>query len=182
MKRSIYIALTLIIVAGLSLQAQKTMQPSSPKKEPSGQGKAIAPAAGAAQKSISPSTPTKRQQSRRQGTGAAATGVAAGTAAGAIEGEEQVLDGYVVSLEDVLLGKARQLNADEAEQIFNQGRPLGFMAGETVYLVVNDDYSIASDKLYLHAKADRITVEGEAFNKGGMNFIRASDITSEPAE
>lgn len=113
-------------------------------------------------------TPTKK--------GATATKTQSG--ATTVKAMEQEFTGVIVALEDVLMGKARKLTPEEAQTTFNNKKPMGLMSGDNVYVVINKDFTVASDKLLARAKDDQVTVKGELFDKGGMKFIRATTFTS----
>jgi hypothetical protein len=121
-----------------------------------------------------PSTTAPAPAPKKSGTATKTPG-AAGTV---VKGMEQEITGYIVALEDVLMGKARKLTPEEAQSALKSKKPMGLMSGDNVYIVINKDFTLAADRMVAKAKDEQMIVKGELFDKGGMKFIRATDFTS----
>lgn len=86
--------------------------------------------------------------------------------------------GQVVSLNDIVMGGKGTVSKDEAKRLAENGNPIVFKSGKTIYFVYNEDGSFAGKKLANFAANEKVGVVGKTKKVNGLNVIIASMIES----
>ena len=91
------------------------------------------------------------------------------------------IKGKIISLNGLAMGKY-DVNKKEAADLVANGQALGFMVGEgkngKIYLVYNEDGTLASKKLSNYAANKYIGIQGKTKKVNGINIIIATMIES----
>lgn len=86
--------------------------------------------------------------------------------------------GQVVSLNDLVLNGKGRVTKDQAKELAEQGNPIVFLSGKTVYFVYNEDGSFAGKKLANYANNETVGIVGITRKVNGLNILIASMIES----
>jgi adenylylsulfate kinase-like enzyme len=88
------------------------------------------------------------------------------------------IKGQVVSLNDLVLNGKGRITKDQAKELAEQGNPIVFLSGKTVYFVYNEDGSFAGKKLANYANNEVVGIVGKTKKVNGLNILIASIIES----
>jgi len=88
------------------------------------------------------------------------------------------IKGQVVSLNDLVLNGKGRITKDQAKELAEQGNPIVFLSGKTVYFVYNEDGSFAGKRLANYANNEVVGIVGKTKKVNGLNIIIASIIES----
>ena len=92
------------------------------------------------------------------------------------------IKGKVVSLTNVIMGKAGSVSKDEAMKMADKGDPIVFMVGEgkkgKIYFVYNTDGTFGSKNLAKYAANKFVGIVGKTKTVNGINYIVAEMIES----
>jgi len=86
--------------------------------------------------------------------------------------------GQVISLNDLVLNGKGRVTKDQAKELAEQGNPIVFLSGKTVYFVYNEDGSFAGKKLANYANNEVVGIVGKTKKVNGLNILIASIIES----
>lgn len=91
---------------------------------------------------------------------------------------QKPIQGQVVSLNNIVLSGNGKVTKEEAKRLAENGSPIVFKSGNTIYFVYNEDGSFAGKKLANFAGNDKVGVIGKTKKVNGLNIIIATMIES----
>lgn len=90
---------------------------------------------------------------------------------------QKPITGQIVSLNNILMGGNGTVTMDEATKLANNGNPIVFKSGNTIYFVYNEDGSFAGKRIAKHAGTAKVSITGKTKKVKGINIIIMSSIT-----
>ena len=91
---------------------------------------------------------------------------------------QKPIEGQVVSFNDLVMGGKGKITKEQAEKLAENGNPVVFKSGNTIYFVYNEDGSFAGKKLAKYANNEKVGIIGKTKKVSGLNVIIASMIES----
>lgn len=88
------------------------------------------------------------------------------------------IKGQVVSFNDLVMGGKGTVTKEQAKELAENGNPIVFKSGKTIYFVYNEDGSFAGKKLANYANNANIGIIGKTKKVNGINIIIQSMIES----
>jgi FtsZ-interacting cell division protein ZipA len=89
------------------------------------------------------------------------------------------MDGYVISMNDLVTSNPKRLNAAQATALTEKGQLVLFYSNNTPYFVYHADGSFAGKRLAKMADAGFIKIKGTVKNKSGLKILIADEMIME---
>jgi hypothetical protein len=89
------------------------------------------------------------------------------------------MDGYVISMNDLVTSNPKRLNAAQATALSEKGQLVLFYSNNTPYFVYHADGSFAGKRLAKMADAGFIKIKGTVKNKSGLKILIADEMIME---
>lgn len=81
------------------------------------------------------------------------------------------MEGYIVSLDHLVMGGDGRVSKAEAEEKLSQGKILLFKSGSDVYFVLSEGGSYAGSQLAKYAAAPKVGLKGKIKKSNGVNMF-----------